>query len=147
MCTEKLEERLKGVDHGPAAYGRFGGVSGRLFIKLPMAAIRAMDRLRTTQRNRPVFGTASTGKSMLRSKPMARAAGRSPDPIFGPGTAKHANDDHSFLRGDTAFMRGPPHEPQGWYVVFDSYASTQAVIQDHARMLARASVTPGGSAG
>jgi mannan endo-1,4-beta-mannosidase len=29
-------------------------------------------------------------------------------------------------------MGDPPHEPQGWYGVFDSDTTTQAVIRAHA---------------
>lgn len=81
------------------------------------------------------------------------ADGRRGGPLAGSnfwawnGEARAAHDDHRFRRGDTAFMGDPPHEPQGWYGVFDSDASTHAIIRDHARMLARAPVTPGGSAG
>jgi mannan endo-1,4-beta-mannosidase len=48
----------------------------------------------------------------------------------GEGRAAHA--DHRFVSGDTAWLGDPPHEPQGWYGVFDSDASTRAVIRDHA---------------
>jgi mannan endo-1,4-beta-mannosidase len=48
----------------------------------------------------------------------------------GEGRAK--NPDHHFQRGDTSYVGDPPHEPQGWYSVFDSDASTQALIQKHA---------------
>jgi mannan endo-1,4-beta-mannosidase len=48
----------------------------------------------------------------------------------GEGRAQHA--DHHFERGDTSYLGDPPHEPQGWYSVFDSDASTQAVIRDYA---------------
>jgi mannan endo-1,4-beta-mannosidase len=34
-------------------------------------------------------------------------------------------------------MGDPPHEPQGWYGVFDSDASTQAIIRAHAAALAK----------
>ena len=37
-----------------------------------------------------------------------------------------------FVRGDTSYLADPPHEPQGWYSVFDSDASTQAVIRNYA---------------
>lgn len=47
----------------------------------------------------------------------------------GEGRAQHA--DHHFVRGDTSYLGDPPHEPQGWYSVFDSDASTQAVIRDY----------------
>jgi mannan endo-1,4-beta-mannosidase len=48
----------------------------------------------------------------------------------GEGRAQHP--DHHFVRGDTSYLGDPPHEPQGWYSVFDSDASTQAVIRDYA---------------
>ncbi|MEP9360323.1 cellulase family glycosylhydrolase [Sphingomonas sp. KR3-1] len=52
----------------------------------------------------------------------------------GEGRAVHG--DHRFRPGDTAWLGDPPHEPQGWYGVFDSDASTRAVIQAHAAALA-----------
>ena len=48
----------------------------------------------------------------------------------GEGRAQHP--DHHFQPGDTSYLGDPPHEPQGWYGVFDVDASTQAVIRDHA---------------
>jgi mannan endo-1,4-beta-mannosidase len=48
----------------------------------------------------------------------------------GEGRAQHA--DHHFVRGDTRYVGDPPHEPQGWYSVFDTDASTQAVIRAYA---------------
>ena len=35
-------------------------------------------------------------------------------------------------RGETAYMGDPPHEPQGWYSVFNTDTSTQALIKAHA---------------
>ena len=35
----------------------------------------------------------------------------------GEGRAQHP--DHHFVRGDTSYLADPPHEPQGWYSVFD----------------------------
>jgi mannan endo-1,4-beta-mannosidase len=52
----------------------------------------------------------------------------------GAGRAVHG--DHRFKPGDTAWLGDPPHEPQGWYGVFDSDARTRAVITAHARALA-----------
>lgn len=54
------------------------------------------------------------------------------------GEARTPHADHRFVRGDLAYMGDPPHEPQGWYGVFDSDASTQAVIRAHAAALAGA---------
>ena len=51
----------------------------------------------------------------------------------GEGRAQHP--DHHFVRGDTSFVGDPPHEPQGWYSVFDVDTSTQAVIRDYAAAL------------
>jgi mannan endo-1,4-beta-mannosidase len=48
----------------------------------------------------------------------------------GEGRAQHP--DHHFVRGDASYLADPPHEPQGWYSVFDSDTSTQAVIRDYA---------------
>ncbi len=53
----------------------------------------------------------------------------------GEGRAQHP--DHRFLPGvDTQYLGDPPHEPQGWYGVFDSDAATIAVIRDHAARFA-----------
>jgi len=48
----------------------------------------------------------------------------------GEGRSRH--QDHHFVRGDTSYVSDPPHEPQGWYSVFDVDASTQAVIRNYA---------------
>jgi len=48
----------------------------------------------------------------------------------GEGRAQHA--DHHFVRGDTSYLADPPHEPQGWYSVYDTDTSTQAVIRAYA---------------
>jgi mannan endo-1,4-beta-mannosidase len=48
----------------------------------------------------------------------------------GEGRAQHP--DHHFVRGDVSYVGDPPHEPQGWYSVFDVDASTQAVIRQYA---------------
>lgn len=52
----------------------------------------------------------------------------------GEGRAQHA--DFRFRNGDTAFLGDPPHEPQGWYGVFDDDRSTRAVIRSRAAALA-----------
>ncbi|RYD50101.1 MAG: mannanase [Sphingomonadales bacterium] len=54
----------------------------------------------------------------------------------GEGRAAHA--DYRFKSGDTAWLGDPPHEPQGWYGVFDNDRSTAAIIRDHAQALAGA---------
>ena len=48
----------------------------------------------------------------------------------GEGRAQHENK--RFAAGDLSYVGDPPHEPQGWYSVFDSDASTQALIRTHA---------------
>ena len=48
----------------------------------------------------------------------------------GEGRAQHP--DHRFQPGDTDYVGDPPHEPQGWYSVFDVDSSTQTVIRNHA---------------
>jgi len=52
----------------------------------------------------------------------------------GEGRAAHA--DRRYQPSDTALLGDPPHEPQGWYGVFDSDASTQAVVRAHAEAIA-----------
>ncbi|MDD1450442.1 hypothetical protein NHF48_004615 [Sphingomonas sp. H160509] len=52
------------------------------------------------------------------------------------GEARTPHADHRFQRGDLGYMGDPPHEPQGWYGVFDSDASTQNVIRAHAAAMA-----------
>ena len=52
------------------------------------------------------------------------------------GEARTPHPDHRFQRGDLGYMGDPPHEPQGWYGVFDSDATTQAVIRAHAAAIA-----------
>ncbi|QDH75006.1 cellulase family glycosylhydrolase [Brevundimonas sp. M20] len=52
----------------------------------------------------------------------------------GEGRARHP--DFRFRSGDTAFLGDPPHEPQGWYGVFDQDVSTRRIIRDHAAALA-----------
>jgi mannan endo-1,4-beta-mannosidase len=53
------------------------------------------------------------------------------------GEARSPHADHRFQRGDLAYMGDPPHEPQGWYGVFDSDASTLAIIRQHTQALRR----------
>ncbi len=51
----------------------------------------------------------------------------------GAGRALH--DDYHMRRGETAYVGDPPHEPQGWYSVFNTDTSTQALIKAHAEHL------------
>jgi mannan endo-1,4-beta-mannosidase len=54
----------------------------------------------------------------------------------GEGRAQHT--DKHFVRGDTSYVGDPPHEPQGWYSVFDTDDSTTALIRAQATALAAA---------
>jgi mannan endo-1,4-beta-mannosidase len=47
------------------------------------------------------------------------------------GEARAAHPDARFKDGDRAYMGDPPHEPQGWYGVFDSDAGMLEVIREH----------------
>ncbi len=51
----------------------------------------------------------------------------------GAGRALHA--DYHMQRGETAYVGDPPHEPQGWYSVFNTDTSTQALIKAHAQAI------------
>lgn len=51
----------------------------------------------------------------------------------GEGRALH--DDHMMLYGETNYVGDPPHEPQGWYSVFDNDDSTCRMIKAHAEFL------------
>jgi mannan endo-1,4-beta-mannosidase len=55
------------------------------------------------------------------------------------GEGRAAHPDHQFRPGDRAWLGDPPHEPQGWYSVFDVDESTKALIGAHAAALRRAS--------
>jgi mannan endo-1,4-beta-mannosidase len=48
------------------------------------------------------------------------------------GEARAAHADARFVDGDGAYMGDPPHEPQGWYGLFDSDADMLALVRDHA---------------
>jgi mannan endo-1,4-beta-mannosidase len=49
------------------------------------------------------------------------------------GEARTAHADSRFTDGDHAYMGDPPHEPQGWYGLFDSDSSTLTVVRQHAQ--------------
>ncbi len=53
----------------------------------------------------------------------------------GEGRAQHS--DYVFHAGDTNWLGDPSHEPQGYYGVFDTDRSTQAVIREYATALRR----------
>ena len=55
------------------------------------------------------------------------------------GEGRTGAADHRFRPGDTSYVGDPPHEPQGWYSVFDSDESSKAVIRAHAAALTRLS--------
>jgi mannan endo-1,4-beta-mannosidase len=48
------------------------------------------------------------------------------------GEGRAAHPDHQFRPGDGAWLGDPPHEPQGWYSVFDNDQSTKELISSHA---------------
>ena len=50
------------------------------------------------------------------------------------GEARAAHPDSRFVDGDHAYMGDPPHEPQGWYGLFDGDRSTLAIVRDHAQV-------------
>lgn len=52
----------------------------------------------------------------------------------GEGRSRHA--DHRFKAGDDAWLGDPPHEPQGWYGVFDTDSVLRADVRAHAAALA-----------
>ena len=58
----------------------------------------------------------------------------------GEGRAQHA--DRRFRDGDTQFLGDPPHEPQGWYGVFDSDRAIIGIVRDHAARFATAGSEP-----
>lgn len=51
----------------------------------------------------------------------------------GAGRALHK--DYHMRRGETSYVGDPPHEPQGWYSVFNTDTSTQALIKAHAEAI------------
>ena len=48
------------------------------------------------------------------------------------GEARAAHRDSRFAEGDRTYMGDPPHEPQGWYGLFDGDASTLKLVREHA---------------
>ncbi len=48
------------------------------------------------------------------------------------GEARAAHADARFVDGDRAYMGDPPHEPQGWYGLFDSDARMLELVRAHA---------------
>jgi mannan endo-1,4-beta-mannosidase len=51
------------------------------------------------------------------------------------GAGRALNKDYRMKRGETAYVGDPPHEPQGWYGVFNTDTSTQSLIKAHAAAL------------
>ena len=49
------------------------------------------------------------------------------------GEARAAHADWRFGEGDRGYMGDPPHEPQGWYGLFDGDSSTLGIVGQHAR--------------
>jgi mannan endo-1,4-beta-mannosidase len=54
----------------------------------------------------------------------------------GEGRALH--DDYRMKPKETAYVGDPPHEPQGWYSVFNTDAATKTLFSDAAQKLAEA---------
>lgn len=52
----------------------------------------------------------------------------------GEGRALH--DDYRMKPKETAYVGDPPHEPQGWYSVFDADTSTKTLIQNAVQKIA-----------
>ena len=52
------------------------------------------------------------------------------------GEGRARNPDFRFHDDDNAWLGDPPHEPQGWYGVFDTDQSTRALIRAQASALA-----------
>ena len=48
------------------------------------------------------------------------------------GEARAAHADARFVDGDRGYMGDPPHEPQGWYGLFDGDSTTLAIVREHA---------------
>ncbi|MGR6330364.1 glycoside hydrolase 5 family protein [Sphingomonas sp. XXL09] len=73
----------------------------------------------------------------------ALAGGSAGGPVAGTnfwawgGEGRSPRVDHRFTPSPRSYVGDPPHEPQGWYSVFDVDRSTRAVIRDHAAAIAR----------
>ena len=66
----------------------------------------------------------------------AAAGTPSPAPTSGPGAARAARTTRtSMWKAGDSFVGDPPQEPQGLYCVFDSDASTIAIISANARQM------------
>ena len=62
------------------------------------------------------------------------------------GEARAQHDSFRFVDGDTQYMGDPPHEPQGWYGMFDSDAAMIALVREHARAFATTGYRRSGAA-
>lgn len=51
------------------------------------------------------------------------------------GEGRARNPDFRFHADDKAWLGDPPHEPQGWYGVFDTDQSTRALVRNQAAAL------------
>ncbi|TCP29860.1 mannan endo-1,4-beta-mannosidase [Sphingomonas sp. BK235] len=54
------------------------------------------------------------------------------------GEARAQHPDYRFKEGDHQYMGDPPHEPQGWYGVFQGDSTIRTIV-DHARAVAKLS--------
>jgi mannan endo-1,4-beta-mannosidase len=57
------------------------------------------------------------------------------------GEARPQNPGGGYWKSGDAFLGDPPHEAQGWYSVYDTDRSTQAIISSYARKLRNQSST------
>ena len=49
------------------------------------------------------------------------------------GEARAVHEDFRFMDGDRAYMGDPPHEPQGWYGLFDTDEAMLDLVRTHAQ--------------
>jgi mannan endo-1,4-beta-mannosidase len=85
-------------------------------------------------------GTATTFRDRFYTTIYARAAASASDggPVAGSnfwgwgGSGRPMHPDHRMQAGETAYVGDPPHEPQGWYSVFDNDVSTLQIIRANA---------------
>jgi mannan endo-1,4-beta-mannosidase len=74
---------------------------------------------------------------------LAQAAATGYGPVAGTnfwawaGSGRSGRADHHYSAGPAGYVGDPPHEPQGWYSVFDSDLGTRKLIASHARAMAR----------
>ncbi len=88
-------------------------------------------------------GTPTTFRDRFYAMIYARVAdgAKNSGPVAGSnfwgwgGSGRPQHLDHRMQRGETDYVGDPPHEPQGWYSVFDNDTSTLDVIRRSAAAL------------